>query len=78
MVFAPIFSILKTSTHFAHFGLESGMVFKELWECLNVFIFSIPNELKKEKVKGSFGKGSFRRERNVFPSPSLSNACHAG
>ena len=40
---------LKTSTHFAHFGQESGMVFKELWECMNVFVVSIPNELKKER-----------------------------
>ena len=34
--------------HFAHFGLESGMVClrnrKELRECMNVFIVSIPNE----------------------------------
>ena len=53
MVFAPIFPISKTSTHFAHFGLESGMVFKELWECMNVFVVSIPNELKKEKHANS-------------------------
>ena len=25
------------------------MVFNELWECMNVFVVSIPNELKKER-----------------------------
>ena len=35
---------LKTGLHFAHFGLESGVVFGELRECMNVFIVSIPNE----------------------------------
>ena len=36
---------LKTSIHFAHFGLESGMVFEGTQqECMNVFIVSIPNE----------------------------------
>ena len=35
---------LKTGTHFANFGLESGMVFKGTTECMNVFIVSIPNE----------------------------------
>ena len=25
------------------------MVFKELWERMNVFVVSIPNELKKER-----------------------------
>ena len=35
---------LKTSTHFAHFGLESGMVFEGTTECMNAFIVSIPNE----------------------------------
>ena len=29
------------------------MVFKELWECMNVFVVSIPNELKKEKHANS-------------------------
>ena len=53
MVFAPIFQISKTSTHFAHFVLESGIVFKELWECMNVFVVSIPNESKKEKHANS-------------------------
>ena len=35
---------LKTGIHFAHFGLESGMVFEGTTECMNVFIASIPNE----------------------------------
>ena len=35
---------LKTGMHFAHFGLESGMVFEGTTECMNVFIVSIPNE----------------------------------
>ena len=35
---------LKTGIHFAHFGLESGVVFEGTTECMNVFIFSIPNE----------------------------------
>ena len=35
---------LKTGTHFAHFGLESGMVFEGTTEWMNIFIVSIPNE----------------------------------
>ena len=35
---------LKTGIHFAHFGLESGMVSEGLRECMNVFIVSITNE----------------------------------
>ena len=35
---------LKTGIHFAHFGLESGMVFEGTTECMNVFIVSIPNK----------------------------------
>ena len=35
----------KTSIHFAHFGLKSGMVFEGTHhECMNVFIVSIANE----------------------------------
>ena len=34
----------KTGLHFAHFGLESGIVFEGATECMNVFIVSIPNE----------------------------------
>ena len=36
---------LKTGLiHFAHFGLESGMVFEGTKECMKVFIVSFPNE----------------------------------
>ena len=35
---------LKTAVHFAHFGLQSGMVFERTREFMNVFIASIPNE----------------------------------
>ena len=45
---------LKTGIHFAHFGLESGMIFEGTTECMNVFVVSIPNELrKKEKYANS-------------------------
>ena len=40
--FAPFWS--ETGIDFAHFGLESGMVFEGTTECMNVFIVSIPNE----------------------------------
>ena len=39
---------LKTGIHFAHFGLESGMVFEKTTECMNVFIVSIPNKQGKK------------------------------
>ena len=35
---------LKAGTDFAHFGLESGMVFEGTTECMDVSIVSIPNE----------------------------------
>ena len=35
---------LKTGILFAHFGLESGMVFEGTTECMNVFLVSIPDE----------------------------------
>ena len=36
---------LKTGIHFAHFGQELGMAqSRELRECMNVFIVSIPSE----------------------------------
>ena len=35
---------LKTGKNFGHFGLESGWFLRELRECMNVFIVSIPNE----------------------------------
>ena len=45
---------LKMGIHFAHFGLESSMVFEGTAECMNVFVVSIPNELrKKEKYANS-------------------------
>ena len=34
---------LKTGIDFAHFGLESGMVFEGTTECMTVLIVSIPN-----------------------------------
>ena len=40
---------LKTGTHFVHFGLESGMVFRELRECMKVFIVSIPSEQERKR-----------------------------
>ena len=42
---------LKTGihVHFAHFGLESGLVFEETTEYMNVFIVSIPNEQGMKK-----------------------------
>ena len=40
---------LETGIHFAHFGLESGMVFEGTKECMNVFIVSIPNELERKR-----------------------------
>ena len=35
---------LKTGIHFAHFGLESGVVFEGTTDCMNVLIVSIPNK----------------------------------
>ena len=35
---------LKTGIRFAHFGLESGMVFEGATVCMNVFIVSITSE----------------------------------
>ena len=40
---------LKTGIHFAHFGLESGMVFERTTECMKVFIVSIPNERERKR-----------------------------
>ena len=39
---------METGILLAHFGLESGMVFKGTKDCMNVFIVSIPNELERE------------------------------
>ena len=42
---------LKTGVDFAHFGLESGMVFEETpCEGVNVFIVSVPSESKKRAI----------------------------
>ena len=35
---------VKTGIHYAHFDLESGMVFEGATECMNVFMVSIANE----------------------------------
>ena len=35
---------LKTGIEFAHFGLETGMVFERATGGLNVLVVSIPNE----------------------------------
>ena len=40
---------LKTGTHFAHFGVESGRVFEGTTECMNVFIVSISNEPERKR-----------------------------
>ena len=39
-----IFEPLKSGINFAYFGMESGMVFEELCECMNIFVVLIPNE----------------------------------
>ena len=46
---------LKTGIHFAHFVLESGMVFRGTTECINAMIVSIPNELKRKFNKRILG-----------------------
>ena len=35
---------MKMGVDFAHFCLESGVVSRELRECMKVFVVSIPNE----------------------------------
>ena len=40
---------LKTGVHFAHFGLKSGIVSRELRERMNVFIVSVPNEEERKR-----------------------------
>ena len=40
---------VKMGIHFAHFGLEWGMVFEGTTECMNVFIVSIPNERERKR-----------------------------
>ena len=48
-VFCIIQFGLQTGIDFAHFGLESGMVFEGILECMNVFVVSVPNNRKKQK-----------------------------
>ena len=43
-VFAPFWSGNGYCIHFAHFALESGMVFVGTKECMNVFTVSISNK----------------------------------
>ena len=40
---------LKTGIHFAHFAVESGIVFEGTTESINVFIISIPNEKERKR-----------------------------
>ena len=40
---------LKTGIHFAHFGLESGIVFEGTTECMNVFFISIMFQMRKKE-----------------------------
>ena len=42
---------LKTGPDFAHFGLESSMVFKGTTECINVLIVSIPEKERKRNMR---------------------------
>ena len=41
---------LKTGVHFAHFGLESGRVSRELRERMNVFMVSIQMSKKEREI----------------------------
>ena len=45
---------LKTDIHFAHFGLESGMVFEGTTECMNVNglnnFFSLRSKLGNDNI----------------------------
>ena len=48
MVFAPFG--LKKGIDFAHFGLESDMVFEgTIQECMNVYVVSIPSGYRREQ-----------------------------
>ena len=40
---------LKMGKDFAHFGVQSGIVFEGLLECINVFLISIPNVMERKK-----------------------------
>ena len=41
---------LKTGIDFPYFGLEGFWFLRELRECINVFIVSIPNEKKEREI----------------------------
>jgi len=40
--------VKKTGIDFAHFGLESGMVFEGITGMYDIFIVAIPNDLRKK------------------------------
>ena len=42
--------VLKTGIHFAHFGLELGMVFEGTTECMNVFIVQFQTSKKEREL----------------------------
>ena len=42
--------VLKTGIHFAHFGLESGMVFEGTTERMNVFIVQFQMSKKEKEI----------------------------
>ena len=42
--------VLKTGIHFAHFGLELGMVFEGTTECMNVFIVQFQMSKKEREL----------------------------
>ena len=44
-----LITFFKQLGHFAHFGLQSGMVFEGTTECMNVFIVSIPDEQARKR-----------------------------
>ena len=44
------FFVLKTGIHFAHFGLESSMVFEGTTECMNVFIVQFQMSKKEREI----------------------------
>ena len=41
---------LKTDIHFAHFGLDSGMVFEGTTECMNVSSFQFQMSKKEREI----------------------------
>ena len=67
---------LKTGIDFAHFGLESGMVTRELRACMNIFTISIPMiDKEREICKFLFSCSSNLSNDDVIslrPGPSCS------